>query len=123
LLWIQTDARQATGETALYIIPGFTRRIIGLKDEESDAILQLLFKVNPRNWFKMANADESFQHISVSADLQVRVKWDDRTVSIWDNRVTSHTATSDYNVHNPEEGLRHGVRLTTLAEQPVGVRG
>ena len=24
---------------------GFTKRIIGLKDEESDAILQLLFKV------------------------------------------------------------------------------
>jgi sulfonate dioxygenase len=73
-------------------------------------------------WAKMANADECLQHISVSADLQVRVKWDDRTVSIWDNRVTSHTI-SDYNVHNPEEGLRHGVRLTTLAEQPVGVQG
>jgi sulfonate dioxygenase len=27
--------------------PGFTKRIIGLKDEESDAILQLLFKVCP----------------------------------------------------------------------------
>jgi sulfonate dioxygenase len=77
----------------------------------------------PNMWFRMANADEYFQHISVSADLQVRVKWDDRTVSIWDNRVTSHTAISDYNVHNPEEGLRHGVRLTTLAERPVGVKG
>jgi len=68
-----------------------------------------------------ANETISTKHISVAADLQVRVKWDDRTVSIWDNRVTSHTAISDYNVQDPEDGLRHGVRLTTLAEKPVGV--
>ncbi|KAM0722763.1 hypothetical protein Q7P37_002205 [Cladosporium fusiforme] len=93
-----------TGQKALYVNPGFTRRIVGLKDEESDAILKLLF-----------------HHISVAADIQVRVKWDNRTVALWDNRVTAHTAISDYDVHNPEEGLRHGIRLTTLAEQPVGV--
>lgn len=63
------------------------------------------------------------QHIAVSADLQVRVKWDDRTVTLWDNRVTAHTAISDYDVHNPEEGLRHGFRITTLGEKPVGVNG
>jgi sulfonate dioxygenase len=43
----------ATGKKALFVNPGFTKRIIGLKDEESDAILQLLFK-----------------HISLSADLR-----------------------------------------------------
>ncbi|KAL5337624.1 hypothetical protein BJX70DRAFT_409083 [Aspergillus crustosus] len=94
----------ATGEKALFINPGFTKRIIGLKDEESDAILQLLFK-----------------HISLSQDIQVRVKWDDRTVSLWDNRVTAHTAISDYDTS--VEGLRHGIRLTTLGEKPVGVDG
>ncbi|KAL3478542.1 hypothetical protein BJX99DRAFT_269214 [Aspergillus californicus] len=93
-----------TGEKALFVNPGFTKRIIGLKDEESDAILQLLFK-----------------HISLSQDLQVRVKWDDRTVSLWDNRVTAHTAISDYDTTT--DGLRHGIRLTTLAEKPVGVDG
>ncbi|KAL2814675.1 hypothetical protein BDW59DRAFT_167083 [Aspergillus cavernicola] len=93
-----------TGEKALFVNPGFTKRIIGLKDEESDAILQLLFK-----------------HISLSQDLQVRVKWDDRTVSLWDNRVTAHTAISDYDTTS--DGLRHGIRLTTLAEKPVGVDG
>jgi sulfonate dioxygenase len=36
---------QVTGQKALFVNPGFTKRIIGLKDEESDAILQLLFKV------------------------------------------------------------------------------
>ena len=70
-----------------------------------------------------ADTAVSTQRISIAADLQVRVKWDDRTVSIWDNRVTSHTAISDYNVHNPDKGLRHGVRLTTLAGQPVGIHG
>jgi sulfonate dioxygenase len=34
-----------TGQKALLVNPGFTRRIVGLKDEESDAILQLLYKV------------------------------------------------------------------------------
>ncbi|KAI0173454.1 TauD-domain-containing protein [Hypoxylon sp. FL1284] len=95
-----------TGQKALYVNPGFTKRIVGLKTEESDAILQLLFK-----------------HISHSTDVQVRVKWDDETVSLWDNRVTAHTAISDYDVHNPEEGLRHGFRITTIGERPVGVNG
>lgn len=57
----------------------------------------------------------------MAADIQVRVKWDNKTVALWDNRNTSHTAISDYDVHDPEEGLRHGIRLTTLAEQPIGV--
>ncbi|KAL4922649.1 hypothetical protein BDW62DRAFT_207352 [Aspergillus aurantiobrunneus] len=93
-----------TGEKALFVNPGFTKRIIGLKDEESDAILQLLFK-----------------HIALSQDIQVRVKWNDRTVSLWDNRVTAHTAISDYDTSS--DGLRHGIRLTTLGERPVGVDG
>jgi sulfonate dioxygenase len=97
---------QATGQKALFVNPGFTKRIIGLKDEESEALLQLLFK-----------------HISQSQDIQVRVKWDDQTVSLWDNRVTAHTAISDYDVDGEKEGLRHGFRITTLAEKPVGLDG
>jgi sulfonate dioxygenase len=31
-----------TGDKALFVNPGFSRRIVGLKDEESDAILNLL---------------------------------------------------------------------------------
>ncbi|KAL1955678.1 hypothetical protein VTO42DRAFT_8223 [Malbranchea cinnamomea] len=102
-----------TGQKALFVNPGFTKRIEGLKDEESDAILQLLFKAS----------STLHRHISQGQDFQVRVKWDDRTVSIWDNRVTAHTAISDYDVHNPEEGLRHGFRITTLGEKPIGVNG
>lgn len=36
---------QATGQKVLFINPGFTKRIIGLKKDESDALLDLLFKV------------------------------------------------------------------------------
>ncbi|KAK3380494.1 dioxygenase-like protein [Lasiosphaeria ovina] len=96
----------ATGQKALFVNPGFTKRIVGLRDEESDALLKLLFN-----------------HISLGQDFQVRVRWEEGTVALWDNRVTAHTAISDYNVHNPQEGLRHGFRITTLADRPTGVDG
>ncbi|KAK2775331.1 alpha-ketoglutarate-dependent taurine dioxygenase [Colletotrichum kahawae] len=96
----------ATGQKALFINPGFTKKIIGLRDEESDALLKLLFK-----------------HITLGQDFQVRIRWEEGTVALWDNRVTAHTAISDYNVHNPQEGLRHGFRITTLADKPTGVNG
>ncbi|KAL3292864.1 TfdA family Taurine catabolism dioxygenase TauD [Colletotrichum asianum] len=96
----------ATGQKALFINPGFTKKIIGLRGEESDALLKLLFK-----------------HITLGQDFQVRIKWEEGTVALWDNRVTAHTAISDYNVHNPQEGLRHGFRITTLADKPTGVNG
>ncbi|KAF2731964.1 dioxygenase-like protein [Polyplosphaeria fusca] len=95
-----------TKQKALFVNPGFTKRIVGLKDEESQGILKILFK-----------------HISASQDIQVRIKWDDRTVALWDNRVTAHTAISDYDVGDDGEGLRQGFRITTLGEVPTGVDG
>lgn len=42
---------KVTGEKALFVNKGFTKRIIGLQHEESDALLQLLFNVSvgPQN--------------------------------------------------------------------------
>lgn len=37
-----------TKQKVLFVNPGFTKRIVGLKDEESDAILKLLFRVRTR---------------------------------------------------------------------------
>lgn len=37
---------KVTGQKALFVNKGFTKRIIGLQHEESDALLQLLFNVS-----------------------------------------------------------------------------
>ncbi|GJN76048.1 hypothetical protein PLICBS_010159 [Purpureocillium lilacinum] len=107
----------ATGEKALFVNPlgkfystlvtySFsyinagrivTREIIGMKAEESDAILKFLF-----------------DHLAYGADFQARIKWEDRTVVIWDNRMTLHTALLDW-----ESGqVRHLARITAQAERP-----
>ncbi|KAG6817629.1 hypothetical protein H0H87_006257 [Tephrocybe sp. NHM501043] len=89
-----------TGEEALYVNRQFTRRIVGLKREESENILKFLY-----------------DHIDKSADNQARVKWQPGTVVIWDNRITAHSAIIDY-----KESLerRHGARITPQAERPIG---
>ncbi|PHH71125.1 hypothetical protein CDD80_5498 [Ophiocordyceps camponoti-rufipedis] len=87
----------ATGEKGLYVNPQFTRNIIGMKQEESDAILQFLYN-----------------HLALGADFQARVKWEEGTVVVWDNRVTLHSALIDW-----ENGQRrHLARLTPQAERP-----
>ncbi|KZT23869.1 TauD-domain-containing protein [Neolentinus lepideus HHB14362 ss-1] len=88
-----------TGEEALYVNRQFTRRIVGLKKEESDAILKLLF-----------------DHIDRSGANQARLKWEPGTVAIWDNRVTAHSAILDYGESNE---TRHGARITPQAERPI----
>ncbi|KAH8917930.1 TauD-domain-containing protein [Atractiella rhizophila] len=86
-----------TGERALFVNPQFTRYIVGLKKEESDAILNFLY-----------------DHLSKGLDFQARVKWEPRMVSIWDNRITAHTAIFDFT----KEHRRHASRLTPQAERP-----
>ena len=44
-----------------------TRYIVGLKREESDAILNLLYN-----------------HIATGIDFQARVKWSEKAVVVWD---------------------------------------
>ncbi|KAI0897155.1 TauD-domain-containing protein [Annulohypoxylon nitens] len=87
----------ATGEKSLYINPQFTRDIIGLKKEESDAILKFLY-----------------DHLAYGADFQARVKWEEGTVVVWDNRVTQHSALLDWKSGQ----RRHLARITPQAERP-----
>ncbi|KAF2435857.1 TauD-domain-containing protein [Tothia fuscella] len=86
-----------TGEKALYVNPQFTRKIVGYKKEESDALLNFLY-----------------DHVAKGQDFQARVKWAPKTVVVWDNRVTAHSALLDW-----EDGQRrHLARITPQAEQP-----
>lgn len=54
-----------TGDKSLYVNSGFTRRIVGLRKEESDTLLSFLF-----------------DHIARGADFQARVRWEPGTVVV-----------------------------------------
>lgn len=87
-----------TKEKAIYVNSGFSRRIIGLKKEESDTLLQFLYRL-----------------VQQGTDLQARVSWLPGTVVVWDNRVTAHTALLDF-----EKNTKRVIaRLTPQAEEPV----
>ncbi|PSR82001.1 hypothetical protein PHLCEN_2v6176 [Hermanssonia centrifuga] len=89
----------ATGWKSVYVNPGFTRRIVGVPKAESDAVLNLLF-----------------HQISDNPDFQVRFHWEPNSVAIWDNRVTTHSATFDFYPHT-----RHALRATPHGEKPTSV--
>ncbi|WP_036648794.1 TauD/TfdA dioxygenase family protein [Paenibacillus pini] len=67
-----------TGRKTLFVNAAFTVRIIGLEAEESEKLLQYLFK--------QAHVPE----------YQVRFHWEKNSVAFWDNRATQHYAVSDY---------------------------
>jgi taurine dioxygenase len=67
-----------TGKKIVYVSPNFTDRIKGLPRQESDALLALLFA--------------RFQR----PEFQARLRWEQNTVAIWDNRATIHYGVADY---------------------------
>ena len=73
-----------------------TVRIVGLDQAESDLILGYLYDVYEKN-----------------VDIQVRFRWTPGTSALWDNRITIHNASWDYEGTAP----RHGTRVTALAEK------
>ncbi|KAI9666074.1 MAG: hypothetical protein M1821_004009 [Bathelium mastoideum] len=87
----------ATGWKALWVNRAMTVRIEGLDKAESDLILGYLYDVYEKN-----------------VDIQVRFRWTPRTSALWDNRITIHNASWDYEGNQP----RHGTRVTSLAEKP-----
>ncbi|OBZ80075.1 Alpha-ketoglutarate-dependent sulfonate dioxygenase [Grifola frondosa] len=88
-----------TGEEALFVNRQFTRRIVGLKREESETILNFLY-----------------DHIDKSLENQARIKWEPNSIVIWDNRVTAHSAILDFQAGKER---RHGARITPQAERPI----
>ena len=87
-----------TGEKAIFLNKPFARKIVELKEEESEYLLKFLF-----------------DHIESSHDLQLRANWEPNSVVLWDNRRTVHSAIIDWDtpVH------RHAFRITPQAERPV----
>ncbi|KAK1486535.1 hypothetical protein CABS01_13163 [Colletotrichum abscissum] len=89
-----------TKQFSLYVNRLYTKRIVGMKQEESAALLGFLFN-----------------HIERGQDWHLRVHWRPGTVVVYDNRNTQHSALRDFRV---EEGTtkRHMLRITPQAERP-----
>ncbi|MGD0431629.1 MAG: TauD/TfdA family dioxygenase [Acetobacteraceae bacterium] len=84
-----------TGNKALYVNRGFTKRLIGVPRDESAAILQYLYEHAENPLF------------------QCRFRWRPNSVAFWDNRCVQHRAMWDYWPHT-----RSGFRVTVAGDKP-----
>ena len=84
-----------TGRQGLYVNRGFTLRIPQLRKNESDALLEMLYR-----------------HIE-TPEFQCRFKWQANSVAFWDNRCAQHHAMFDYFPHR-----RYGHRVTVCGDKP-----
>lgn len=84
-----------SGKPAIYVNPGFTTRIEGVSDEESQELLATLF-----------------EHCTQPQFLY-EFHWTPGAVAVWDNRATWHFARNDYH------GYRRLMHRITLAGGPV----
>ncbi|MDF2119023.1 TauD/TfdA family dioxygenase [Roseiarcaceae bacterium H3SJ34-1] len=87
-----------TGRRAVFVSPQTTKSIIGLRDFESESMLQMLYQL-PK-----------------IPEYQLRIIWEPDMIVVWDNRSTQHYAPRDY---FPER--RRMERLTVGGDRPVGV--
>ena len=85
-----------TGEPGIFVNSVFTRRIKGLRREESKALMAFLG-----------------QHIQ-QPEFVVRWRWRPGDVAFWDNRNTQHRAVDDFLPHR-----RIMTRATVLGDKPV----
>jgi taurine dioxygenase len=85
-----------TGRRSLYVNRLFTSHIPQLTRNESDAILEYLFR------------------FSEGPQFTCRYRWRPGDIAIWDNRVTQHYAVNDY------RDIRRGQRVTVLGDHPTG---
>ena len=67
-----------TGRQGLYVNRGFTLRIPQLRKNESDALLEMLYR-----------------HLE-TPEFQCRFQWRANSVAFWDNRCVQHHAMFDY---------------------------
>ena len=90
------ETHPVSGLKYLNVNQSFTRNIVNESQGQSDHILQFLY-----------------QHIS-KPEFQVRFRWRNNSVAIWDNRITQHYAVLDY-----LPNIRHMHRVTVLNDKRV----
>jgi len=83
-----------SGQKALFVNPIYTTRLDGLTEAESAPILAALFRHATR------------------PDFSCRLKWHAGDVAVWDNRMSLHYATNDY------DGVRRLLYRTTFSSAP-----
>jgi taurine dioxygenase len=83
-----------SGRKYLNVNQSFTRHILQRMQGPSDELLQYLFQQVRK------------------PEYQVRLRWEDDTVAIWDNRITQHYAVCDY---LPQR--RHMQRVTVTSDR------
>ena len=86
-----------TGRSGLFVNRQFTRTILGLSDNESNAILEMLY------------------HHCVKPEYTCRFRWRAGSVAFWDNRATLHYALDDYGT-----SARYAHRVTLRGDRPFG---
>jgi len=84
-----------SGRKVLFVNRGFTTRINGLRKNESNAVLEMLYR-----------------HVE-TPEFQCRFRWQPRSIAFWDNRSVQHHAMWDY---FPQR--RHGHRVTIRGDKP-----
>jgi len=85
-----------TGKRCLYVNSLWTKRILGLHQDQSSSLLNMLFDLIKR------------------PEFQLRFKWEHGSVAIWDNFATQHYAVFDYAPHR-----RVMNRVTVRPQRPV----
>ena len=90
------DTHPVSGLKYLNVNQSFTRNIVGMIQGESDRILHYLY-----------------QHMA-KPEFQVRFRWRNNSIAIWDNRITHHYAVCDY-----LPNIRHMQRITVLNDKRV----
>ena len=92
-----------TGRKHLFLAPGFTKAIHGLRAGESAALLDYLN-----------------EELAGRADLQARVRWTEGDLVVWDNRAVAHAGPIDGKLI---EGERIVHRTTVEGDLPRGPDG
>ncbi len=87
-----------SGRRAVFVSPQTTKCILGVRDFESEYLLQMLYQ------------------LPEIPEYQLRVSWEPDMIVMWDNRSTQHYAPRDY-----LPARRRMERLTIKGDKPFGV--